>query len=96
MSINDIGKYFSKKVLSCDVGICKPNKMIYKIALNGLDVKPKDVYMIGDMLNNDIIPAKSMGMKTILVDREGKYKQKPKEADFVVNSLNEIIKILSN
>ncbi|MFN6992187.1 MAG: HAD family hydrolase [Fervidobacterium sp.] len=96
LSINDIGRFFSKKVLSCDIGICKPNRGIYEIALSGLDVKPEEVCMVGDLLNIDIIPAKSMGMKTILVDRDNNYKQKPKESDFVVKSLDEIINILSN
>lgn len=54
--------------------------------------------MIGDRVDNDIVPAKKMGMKTIWIKQGfGKYWQirgEYEQADCVVNNLNEIIEIL--
>jgi len=88
-----LDKYFKGKVFSFEVGLLKPNPKIFKLALNRLDSSPKETVMIGDSLKKDIIPAKNLGMKTILVDRNKKYTQ-TKEADAIINSLNELNSVL--
>jgi putative hydrolase of the HAD superfamily len=55
--------------------------------------------MIGDRLDNDIVPAKQIGMKTIWV-RQGfaKYKSVKNDdenADYTVEEIKDILKILS-
>ena len=54
--------------------------------------------MIGDRIDNDIVPAKEMGMKTIWIKQGmGKYwkiNNECEKADFVIESLSELSDIL--
>lgn len=55
--------------LSFELGISKPDKTIYEVALARLSLKPHEVVMVGDTYENDIAPVMTMGMKTIWVLR---------------------------
>ena len=57
--------YFDEIVVSCDVGIRKPNPEIYELILKKLKLKPEEVLFIDNQTWN-IIPANKMGMNTIL------------------------------
>ena len=48
--------------------------------------------MIGDEVESDLIPAKKLGMKTILIDRENKIKNTQFKK---ISSLKELKEILS-
>ena len=56
---------FNASIVSCDVGLRKPNLKIYKLALRKLRVSPEDSVFIDNQKWN-ITPAKKLGMKTIL------------------------------
>lgn len=57
--------HFDYLILSHEVGIIKPDKRIYKIALDKLNLKAQDCLFIDDV--EDILkPARKMGMETIL------------------------------
>jgi len=58
-------KKFDKVVVSCDVGMRKPNLKIYKLILKKLKLSAKQVLFIDNQEWN-IKPAKKLGMKTIL------------------------------
>jgi len=60
-------KSFTTTDVSEDIGISKPDPRFFTDILKKLNVKGHEAIMIGDRLDNDIIPAKSLGMKTILV-----------------------------
>ena len=59
---------------------------------------PSDAVMIGDRIDNDIIPAKLSGMHTIWIKQGfGKYwniTQDIEKADLIVNNLMELCDIL--
>ena len=57
--------FFSVNSISQIIGFHKPNNRIFKYALTEAQCDPKNAVMIGDRIDNDIIPAKSIGMKTI-------------------------------
>lgn len=63
-------QYFDLIVSSAEVGIAKPNTEIFKLALQQAECAACNAVMIGDRLDNDIIPAKNIGMKTVWV-RQG-------------------------
>ncbi len=58
-------KKFDVVVISCDVGVRKPNSKIYKIVLKKLNLPAKGCVFIDNQMWN-IKPAKKLGMKTIL------------------------------
>jgi putative hydrolase of the HAD superfamily len=58
-------KCFNPRLISCDLGMRKPNPKIYNLLIRKLKVKPNEILFIDDRDWN-IIPAKKLGMKTIL------------------------------
>jgi FMN phosphatase YigB (HAD superfamily) len=54
----------------------------------------KDTILIGNSVKKDIVPAHELGIKTILFDPYNKHQDKPKEADFVIMDLIEIVDIV--
>jgi HAD superfamily hydrolase (TIGR01509 family) len=69
----------------------KPDQRAFLAVLDFFKVKPKETLMVGDEIERDLIPAKNLGMETILIDRENKIEN----ADFKkISSLKELKKIL--
>jgi len=58
-------KKFNKVIISCQVGLRKPDPEIYKLLLKKLKLKPKQIVFI-DNQDWNLVPAKKLGMKTIL------------------------------
>jgi HAD superfamily hydrolase (TIGR01549 family) len=53
--------------LSFEMGVSKPDKEFFRLALARLHAEPSDVVMIGDTYKNDILPAIELGMRTVWV-----------------------------
>lgn len=91
-------KYIDLVIASAEEGVSKPDSRIFEIALSRANCEPKKAVMIGDRIDNDIIPAKSMGMKTIWVKQGfGKYWNISSEneiPDYEVSNLTELLGIL--
>ena len=69
-----IRRYFDLIVSSAEEGIAKPDPGIFRIALTRAGCTPEQAVMIGDRIDNDIVPAKQMGMKTVRIRQGvGKY-----------------------
>lgn len=62
---NEDAKRFDAVVISCDVGMRKPNPKIYKLVLKRLGLKPEETVFI-DNRDWNTEPAEKLGMKTIL------------------------------
>lgn len=60
-----IYKKFNEVIVSCDVGIRKPNPRIYKLILKKLKLSPRQTLFIDNQEWN-LKPAKKLRMKTIL------------------------------
>ena len=74
--LHDFGilKYIDLVVASAEEGVAKPDLRIFEIALRRSGCLPENALMVGDRIDNDIIPAKKMGMHTIWVKQGfGKY-----------------------
>jgi len=54
-------------------GKTKPHETIFRRMLDLLDVAPQDAAMVGDTLEDDVEGALAVGMRAVLVDREGRY-----------------------
>ena len=66
-------KYIDLVIASAEEGVHKPDRRIFEIALERAGCLPEHAVMIGDRLDNDIIPAKNMGMQTVWI-RQGYWK----------------------
>ena len=93
-----IRKYIDVIAASSDEGVAKPDKRLFQIALEKADCASEQAVMIGDRIDNDIVPAKESGMKTIWIKKgPGRYwkisceKETP---DYEVSSLSDLLKIL--
>jgi HAD superfamily hydrolase (TIGR01549 family) len=58
---------------SRDHGKTKPHETIFRRMLELLDVLPDEALMIGDTVEDDIDGALAIGMRALLIDREGRY-----------------------
>ncbi len=93
-----IAPYFSVVVSSFDVKCVKPDPRIFAIALEKAGCKAENAVMIGDRLDNDIFPAKRLGMKTIWIRQGFGGMQTPKDERYTpdarVETLQEILDLL--
>ena len=91
-------QYIDLVIASAEEGVAKPDRKIFEIALERGNCKPNNAVMIGDRIDNDIIPAKLLGMHTIWIKQGfGQYwniTQEVEKADCVVHSLMDICNIL--
>lgn len=75
---------YKEKLFTGESDIRKPNPKAFEQVCSSLKFAPANCISVGDQLKTDIIPAKSLGMKTILI------KSNSSEADFCINSLEEL------
>jgi HAD superfamily hydrolase (TIGR01509 family) len=69
----------------------KPDQRAFLTVLDFFKARPNEILMVGDEIERDLIPAKNLGMETILIDRENKIKN----AEFKkISSLKELKAIL--
>ena len=91
-------QYIDLVIASAEEGVAKPDKRIFEIALNRSNCQPGESVMIGDRIDNDIVPAKLMGMRTIWIKQGyGQYwdiTDEVEKADCTVHSLMEICNVL--
>lgn len=75
----------------------KPDQRFFAWLLDKINIKPREAIMVGDSLEIDIIPAKSLGLKTIWFYQDNiSLSALPPNAapDWQVKTFKEIIKIL--
>lgn len=65
--------HFSDVVVSCETGVRKLDKKIYKILLKRLKMKPDECAFVDNSPEN-LIPARNLGMETILFKNAGQTK----------------------
>lgn len=92
-----IRDYFSVVLSSEEEGISKPDPELFRRALERAGCAPESAWMIGDRPDNDIAPAKALGMRTVRV-RQGLGGLMPVtsedwKADHTVDSLSELLTI---
>ncbi len=62
-----IDKYFSMIISSSDYGFSKPDERLFFAALYKGDCAPHNAVMVGDRLDNDIMPANKLGFQTVRI-----------------------------
>lgn len=66
-------EYIDLVIASAEEGVAKPDVRIFEIALERAGCPAEEAAMIGDRLDNDIVPANKIGMHTIWI-RQGNWK----------------------
>ena len=78
-----IGQYFHHREVSGTHGFHKPDVRLFLRCCEDLGVAPEECIMVGDRIDNDIAPARVLGMRTVLY-RTGRHAaQQPRSADEV-------------
>ena len=92
-----IRRYFDVIVSSAEEGVAKPDPRIFNIALTRAGCTPEQAVMIGDRIDNDIVPAKQIGMKTVWIKQGvGRYWNIQGDCEipgYEVNNLSELLSI---
>jgi putative hydrolase of the HAD superfamily len=96
-SARDVREFARHHGLDVDAGISsfhhghtKPHGSIFRAVLELLGVEPAEAVMVGDTIADDIEGALALGMRAILVDREGRHEDfEPR-----VESLSELAPLL--
>lgn len=86
--------YFTAVASSWEAGFLKPDPALFRYALTLAGCAPEEAVMIGDRLDNDIAPAKALGMKTVRLRQGFGALQTPKgpeyTPDYIIDSLKEL------
>ena len=69
-----IRHYFENNGVSGVYGFRKPDVRLFLRACEDLSVQPSECIMVGDRIDNDIVPATLLGMRTLLF-RTGRHRQ---------------------
>ena len=89
-----IAQYFDVIASSAEKGCKKPDPRIFTLALEQAGCLPGEAAMIGDRLDNDIAPAKKLGMRTIWVRQGwGGAPEPTGEADTPDAAVRDVLKV---
>lgn len=98
--LKDLKIYRDFKVIaiSAEVGARKPDKKIFRWALNKMKVIPEDAVHIGDHIDDDYYGATSVGMRAILYRRNeaGEKDTERAKTCIIASSLAQIPRILKS
>lgn len=89
----EVGHLFDIAVISGVEGVEKPDPAIYELALERASVDPANAVHVGDSPGMDVVPATSVGMHAVLLDRLDRY---PQADGLKVSSLEELTGLISN
>jgi putative hydrolase of the HAD superfamily len=71
-------RFFDQRGVSGTLGYKKPDVRIFLRACEELAIQPADCIMVGDRIDNDIWPAKTLGMRAILFRTGRHVRQQPR------------------
>jgi len=92
--------YFDVILISEEVGIEKPDKGIFQLALEALKIKTGNAVMVGNRIDADIVGANRIGMKSVWFRWNDRYPEivssEEERPDSIIKSLAELPGILSS
>jgi len=88
---------FDVVIASAEEGVSKPDHRIFELALEQAGCLPRESVMIGDRLDNDIVPANALGMKTVWIKQGmGQYyvvRSAEERPDKTINTLEQLLEV---
>ncbi len=82
-----LSPFFSRFIVSTQLGFRKPDPRFFMVACTLLDVLPTEAIYIGNDPRTDVGGAKGAGMRAILLDRTGENTHSEPKPDFYARSL---------
>ena len=64
-------RFFDVIVIEGEMGVGKPEEVVYRYALSKLRVKPEEAWMVGDNLEWDVLAPQRLGLRGVWVDGPG-------------------------
>jgi FMN phosphatase YigB (HAD superfamily) len=91
--VGDTGvrELFDAVIISADVGLRKPNPLIFEKLMKMLNLEPRDILFVGDTPHDDVRGSKQLGMHAAWIRRPNK--EMPDDIpppDFVIDDLAEL------
>jgi putative hydrolase of the HAD superfamily len=80
---HSILEHFTYRLTQDDFATTKPDLRFFESIVKRCGIDPKECIMVGDRIDKDIIPAKLLGMKTVLI-RAGLHKNQQPRIPFEV------------
>jgi putative hydrolase of the HAD superfamily len=68
---HDLERFFDVIVIEGEMGVGKPEEVVYRYALSKLRVKPEEAWMVGDHLEWDVLAPQRLGLRGVWVDGPG-------------------------
>lgn len=93
---NNIKKYFNTIICSDEVGIHKPNKKIFEIALEKAEAKNDESVYIGDNFHVDVKGAKNADIIPIYFNQKEKKSISKNKDYYTINNLIELKQIFNS
>lgn len=92
-------QYFDLIVASAEIGYAKPDLRIFEKALELAGCTAQECVMVGDRLDNDMRPAKAIGMRTVWI-KNGLAKYQNEKlglgiADYSIEKLSDLLSIFA-
>jgi putative hydrolase of the HAD superfamily len=87
-----LARFFDAILIEGEVGFGKPDKRIYELALQRLEVAPADVWMAGDNLEWDVVQPQKLGIFAIWINAsgDGHSKLAATRPDRIIRTLSEL------
>lgn len=82
------------ELFSDEVGAPKPDRRIFRMALDALSVRPEDAVHVGDLRRTDVAGAKAVGMTSVRLRATHDDESPLPEADAVASSHAELLDLL--
>jgi HAD superfamily hydrolase (TIGR01549 family) len=81
LEAHGIGHYFASNAVTGVYGFQKPDVRLFLRACEDLEIVPDECVMVGDRIDNDVVPARLLGMRTVLMRTGRHIKQQPRSWD---------------
>jgi putative hydrolase of the HAD superfamily len=87
--------YFDPIIVSGDHGYRKPDRRLFQLALDGMNVAAQYAVYVGNDMYRDIFGAREAGLTTVMVDSDqGKKAYRDCVPDYTITDLRELLTIL--
>jgi len=90
----NLDNLFDYVVTSEEAGVDKPNKLPFLIALKKLQIEAKDVWMVGDNFECDIIGAQGLHITSLLYNSKFKTERMYMEPDIIFDNYYDLLNLI--